>query len=251
MTGTAPRPLRPLPGQAARTPPGEEPVTRAQALDDQRRRILRATGELVGKRGYHGTTLELIVRRARVGYTTFYRVFPDKEAAFLSFFDASATRAGRRMSEAVAGEDGPWPAQVAAALGALFNEISAEPILARACLVEVLTAGPTAVAHYEKALKNLHPILRSGRRFNPRAAELPETLEDTLAGGMLWIPYQRLVAGEAERIPQLLPETLEFVLTPYLGEAEAVRVVEEMGAGGGSISSPLPSASFSSGGSCR
>ena len=68
------------------------------------------------------------------------------------------------------------------------------------------------------------PILRPGRQQGPQAKELPEGLENTLAGGVLWIPYQRLVAGEPEKVPDLLPETLEFVLLPYLGEREAARV---------------------------
>jgi hypothetical protein len=141
-----------------------------------------------------------------------------------------AAGVARRVDEAVAAAgERPWPEQVAAALRALFEAIAADPIAARACVVEVLTAGPAAVAHYERALRALHPILRGGRRFHPRAAELPETLEDTLAGGVLWIPYQRLVAGEAGLVPALLPETIEFVLTPYLGEEEAVRLAEAHG----------------------
>ena len=39
-----------------------------------------------------------------------------------------------------------WPEQVAAALATLFDAIAERPILARACLVEVLSAGPAAVA---------------------------------------------------------------------------------------------------------
>ena len=40
---------------------------------------------------------------------------------------------------------------------------------------------------------------------------------------MLWSAYQRLIVGEADRIEALLPEAIEFVLRPYLGEAEAAR----------------------------
>jgi hypothetical protein len=121
------------------------------------------------------------------------------------------------------GEAESWPEQVAAALTTLFEAIAERPIIARACLVEVLSAGPAAVARYEHALSQLVPILRPGREQGPHAKDLPEGLENTLAGGVLWIPYQRLVAGEPERIPELLPETLEFVLLPYLGEREAAR----------------------------
>ena len=111
-------------------------------------------------------------------------------------------------------------------MGSLFESIAENPTVARVCLVEALTAGPVAVARYEAALKELDPILRPGRKLNSRSSELPDTLEDTLAGAVLWTAYQRLIVGEADRLPSLLPETLELVLSPYLGEAEALRVVE-------------------------
>lgn len=229
-SGSAPAPLQPLPGHTERTPPGEQPVPRDAAAADRRRRILIATGELVAKRGYHATTLELIVRRARVGYPAFYKCFADKEAAFLALFDTVAARTAATVAEAVAAHaEDPWPERVAAALAALFEALAAEPLLARACLVETLTAGPPAVARYEHALREIAaPILRPGRALNPRAAELSDTLEETLAGGIAWIAYQRLVAGEADRIPSLLSEALEFVLLPYLGEEETARAVDAL-----------------------
>jgi hypothetical protein len=36
---------------------------------------------------------------------------------------------------------------------------------------------------------------------------------------------RRVLAGEAEQIDDLLPEVLEFALTPYLGTAEARRII--------------------------
>lgn len=223
-------PLQPLPGHTARTPPGEAPVPRDAAAADRRRRILTATAELVAKRGYHGTTLELIVRRAHIGYPAFYKCFEDKEAAFLALFDAIAARVAALVRDAAAAHaECPWPEQVAAALRALFEALAAEPLYARACLVEILTAGPAAVARYEAALRAIGPpVLLPGRRFNPRSAELSEALELTLTGGVAWIAYQRLVAGEAERIPALLPEALDFVLLPYLGEEQTALAVSAL-----------------------
>jgi AcrR family transcriptional regulator len=220
--------MRALPGHASRIPDGHAPITRDKLADGQRQRILRATGELVAKRGYHGTTVELIVRRARVGYATFYKNFEGKEDCFLALFDTAVATAAERMDAAMVAAGQEWPGRVGAALRALFELIVEEPMIARACLVESLTAGPRATARYEAATKGMVPILRPGRRFNPRKGELPGTLEDTLAGGILWIAYQRLIVNEADHLPSLLPETLEFALSPYLGEAEAVRFVKEI-----------------------
>jgi AcrR family transcriptional regulator len=212
-----------LPGKASRQPPGPEPVSRAAAAADQRRRILEATADLVAEQGYPETTIEQIVRRAKVGYATFYKHFADKQEAFLALFDAATERTVYEVEEAYDREDGPWADKVGAALGALLKLVAAHPNVARACLVEVLTAGPEAAARHEAALKRFAPLLRPGRELNPRRDRLPETLEDTLAGGVLWVVNQRLLAGEADQIRALLPETLEFLLRPYVGEDEAAR----------------------------
>ena len=116
-----------------------------------------------------------------------------------------------------------WPDRVAAGLGALFEQIAAHPNVGRACLVEALTAGPEAVARHEALLKRFAPLLKPGRELNPRRAELPDTLEDTLTGGVLWVINQRLIADEAAALKGLLPETIEFVLRPYVGEDRAAQ----------------------------
>lgn len=215
--------MRALPGKASRQPPGPEPVSRAAAAADQRRRILEATADLVAEQGYGATTIEQVVRRARVGYATFYKHFADKEEAFLALLDAATERTAYVVEEAFDREDGPWPDKVGAALGALLEQVAAHPNVARACLVEAPTAGPQAAARHEAALRRFAPLLRPGRELNPRSARLPETLEDTLASGVLWVINQRLLAGEEKKLRALLPETLEFLLRPYVGEEEAAR----------------------------
>jgi AcrR family transcriptional regulator len=220
--------VRALPGKQNRQPPGPEPVTRDAAAADQRRRILAATAESISGRGYQETKLEDIVRAAKVGYKTFYKHYPDKEAAFLALLDEAIERTAGRVEAAYQREEGPWADRVGAALGALFEEVATHPEAARAVLVEAVAAGPAAAARHEAALKHLAPLLRPGRELNPRQAELPETLEETLAGGIAWVLGQRLTAGEADQLRGLLPETLEFVLRPYVGEDEAAREAGEV-----------------------
>jgi AcrR family transcriptional regulator len=220
--------VRALPGKENRQPPGPEPVSRDAAAADQCRRILAATAELIAKQGYQETTMEQIVRRAKVGYNTFYKHYPDKEAAFLALLDAAIEHTVANVEGAYRREEGPWADRVGAALGALFEDVAANPDAARAVLVEAVAAGPEAAAKHEAALKRLAPLLRPGRQLNPRQAQLPEALEETLAGGVVWVLGQRLMAGEAEELRGLLPETLEFLLRPYVGEDEAAREAGEV-----------------------
>lgn len=220
--------MRALPGKENRQPPGPEPVSRDAAAADQRRRILEATAELIAEQGYQETTMEEIVRRAKVGYATFYKHYPDKEAAFLALLDAAIERTVARVEGAYKREEGPWADRVGAALGALFEDVAAHPAPARAVLVEALTAGSEAAAKHEAALKRLASLLRPGRELNPRQAQLPESLEETLAGGVVWVLGQRLIGGEADKLRGLLPETLEFLLRPFVGEDEAAKEAGEL-----------------------
>lgn len=220
--------MRALPGKASRQPPGPEPVNRNAVAADQRRRILESTAELIAEQGYQETTMEQIVRQAKVGYATFYKHYPDKEAAFLALLDAATDRTVSRVEDAYQREEGPWPDRVGAALGVLLEDVAAHPAVARAVLVEAVAAGPEAAAKHEAALKRLAPLLRPGRELGSRRAELPESLEETLAGGVVWVIGQRLVGGEADKLRALLPETLEFVLRPYVGEDEAAREAGEV-----------------------
>lgn len=222
--------MRVLPGQASRLPPGAQPITRDQVSADQRRRIVDAAAELFAKRGYHGTTIELIIGRAKVGYATFYKNFADKEECLIAIFDIAGDAMRPGLRKAFKDHDGPWAERVGAVLKVLFEMIAENPAHARSCLVEALTAGPAAVARYEQMLANFEPLLLPGRELRPSNAQLPDTLEATLFGGVFWIAYQRLIVGEADKLMALLPETLELVLSPYVGEAEAVRVADEFGA---------------------
>jgi AcrR family transcriptional regulator len=199
-------------------------VTRANAAADQRQRILQATGALIAKRGYGSVTVELIAKRAHVSLRTFYKHFDNKEHCFEALYDHFIGEAEVRINSALTTDlDAPWPEQVIAALRAIFEVILEDPIRARATIVEGLTVSREMVDRYERSMSALAPMIRRGREYNPLAAELPGSLEDTISGGVLWIPFKHLIISEMDDLWDYLPETVEFVLRPYLGDAEAAR----------------------------
>ncbi len=218
--------MRALPGRQTRASLDGPPavVTRASAHADQRRRILRAVGELVGERGYGDVTVELIVKRAHVSFKTFYKHYPGKEECLLDLCESVFGATERKVRERLVAEPGAWPAQVALALRSLVELIVAEPVIARAVIVESPTAGPAVGERYERATEALVPLFRAGRELNPRGDELPERIEETLAGSIFWSAYQRLIVGEAEQLTASLPVLTELVLRTYLGQSEASRV---------------------------
>jgi AcrR family transcriptional regulator len=221
--------VRALPGREARAKPGAPParVTRSTASAEQRRRILRATGELVAKRGYADVSVELIVKRAHVSYKTFYKHFSNKEDCYAALFDRVVESAESAIRQALEEEPRPWAEQVVTVLRKLTELIVADPLIAKAVIVEAPAAGEGISDRYEATIKTLVPLFRAGREQNPRGAELPATVEDTLAGAVFWSAYQRLIVGEADALPEVLPELIQLVLRTYVGEAEAVRIAQD------------------------
>jgi AcrR family transcriptional regulator len=217
--------MRALPGRELRSSPRSSPatVTRSSAHADQQRRLLRSVGELVGERGYGDVTVELIVKRAHVSFKTFYKHYAGKEECLLALCERSYDSSKATIRERLA-EPASWSEQVVLVLTGLFELVAAEPLLARAVVVESPTVGPALRERYEEATKDLVPLFRAGREFNPRGDELPETIEETLAGAVLWSVYQRLIVDEAERLPASLPVLLELVLRTYLPHDEASRI---------------------------
>jgi AcrR family transcriptional regulator len=186
----------------------------------QRRRLFAATVDLVAKRGYRNTSIDHIVKAARVGYVAFYDLFDGKEDCFLAAFDRIVDEAAEALAGAIADEP-EWPRQIATALACVLDLIVADPKRARVALVEVQAAGPAAYLRYEEAVDRTVPKLREGRAFNPDAAELSPTLEEAVLGGILWVIHQRLVKGELTQTEPLLEEAIQIALSPYLGDAEA------------------------------
>jgi AcrR family transcriptional regulator len=204
----------------AEVQPGGHPLRREVVVHHQRERILVATIDLIGERGYRAVTVAQIVKAAGVSRLKFYEAFSSKEDAFLAALDAAlAELAGKvRMACEAAGER---PAErleagVAAALGLL----AARPRLARAAVLEAPLLGPALGERSAAALAAFAPLL-AGARTNKAGRSLPESTEGSVLGGLYWLLYDALLSGEPDPITELRPAMVEFALTPFLGQAKA------------------------------
>jgi AcrR family transcriptional regulator len=172
-----------------------------------------ALAELTAEQGYEATKISDIVRRAGVARKTLYDNFEGKEEVFLAAFDAARDEVLRRVEESGADLDGGWQDGIEAGLAAFLGYVAEEPTLARMCMVEALSATPATTKRYEDALDSFVELTR---RALPRDERLPDTICETLIGGVAWIVYQQIRRGEAERAEDLLPELTEFMVAPYV-----------------------------------
>jgi AcrR family transcriptional regulator len=180
----------------------------------KRRRMMGAIAELTAAQGYEATKIADIVRQAAVARKTLYDNFDGKEDLFLSAVDAALTEMRVVVEEACASQNGSREGGIVAGLEALLEFIAANPAASRMCMVEAISATPSSARLYDAAIYDFVELLR---RSAPTGADLPETIEESLVGGVAWILQLQIRRGDTERAVDLLPELSQFVLLPYLG----------------------------------
>jgi AcrR family transcriptional regulator len=204
-------------------PGGHHGLSREQILESQRERLLAAMAHEVSARGYRATTITEVVKFASVSTRDFYELFGSKEECFLAAFDAVHDHLAELISAATAAEP-DWPHQVIAALRAALDFFAAEPDLARLCLLESVSATPTIAIRFREAVLACVPALAGGRaELADPDSLLPET-ESSIIGGAVSLATRSIIAGETEKLPDLLPDLADFTLSPYLGAERAAEL---------------------------
>jgi len=185
----------------------------------KQRRITDALAELSAEQGYEATKISDIVRRAGVARKTLYDNFEGKEEVFLAAFDAAFDEAMERIETACTEAEGGWQEKIEVGLEAFLGYVADEPILAHMCMIEALSATPATTERYEDAVEK---FVRMTGDTLPEDARLPDTLDETLVGGVAWIVYQAIRREDAERAVDLLPQLTEFMIGPFLDTGLAV-----------------------------
>jgi AcrR family transcriptional regulator len=216
------------PPELARLPPGRHGLPREFVVHNQRERLIAGLAEAVAEKGYLGTTIADITRQAAVSRRTFYEHFTTRDECFVAAYDTVMAELHERIAQAFEqAED--WPHAVRSGIRAMLHFLVVEPSLARLCMVEALVAGPVVVDRYDAAIQSFVPYFHSGRIGRPSATleRLSPTTEEALVGGMISLISRRVLAGRTEELESLLPDLTEFILTPYLGAAEAATIAKE------------------------
>jgi hypothetical protein len=120
-----------------------------------------------------------------------------------------------------------WPLQAAAAICAALEFAAEDPIAAYTLTVDSLAQGSGHFTH-RGPVECLAGLLAPGRDAHSEGEALPNLLEDALAGGIFMLTVQRLEVGDAGTLPALIPDAIEFALTPYVGRDRAHDVAAAM-----------------------
>jgi AcrR family transcriptional regulator len=209
-----------------RLPRGRHGLSPEFVARNQRDRLISALILTLDEVGYQKTTVSMIGRRAAVSKSDFYKHFDSKDDCFFAAYEFAAQRVRAAVVDAcaaVAGEE--WPARVRAGVVSLLTTLAAEPALAAILLAEGLRAGRGIYDRYQAAVEGFVPLLREGAPDPPGGAAVPPATDEAVVGGIASLLSRRATAGETEDLAALIPDVLEFALTPHLGTEGARRII--------------------------
>lgn len=213
MSARAPREPRKL-------PPGRHGIPANQVADDQRGRILAAVNACVGETGYARATVEDFLGHAGVSRKTFYQHFANKEAAYLAAYDDLAEQVVTAAQKAYSAQD-DFVSSAREALRSTLHELSIDPAAAVTCIVEVFAAGTAALERRAEIIRRLTELISDRTEDLPQTAPGRSFTAETVVGALLEVLYNRVRRGEAEQLPELLPDLLYCVTAPFVGHERA------------------------------
>jgi AcrR family transcriptional regulator len=189
---------------------------------EERARVVAAYAKVASELGYRGLDMQRVARYAGLPLERCKEYFPTEEQGLVAAQDAFLDRLwGEVVGACRAAED--WPEGVHASLAAVLAvTVEASP-LARVFMVEATAASMAAAERQYAFLGRFAGLLRNGRSRYPRAATLAPATERHLVGGAASIVCEHLLAEEPGVLPDLEPQLVEALLTPYLGATAARR----------------------------
>jgi AcrR family transcriptional regulator len=209
-----------------RLPRGRHGLSPEFVAQNQRARLIAGLTEVLHEVGYQKTTVSLIGQRASVSKSDFYKHFQSKDDCFFAAYDEAIERIRKEVLGACAGHDkSDWSSRMCDGIAALLTFFARDPALASISLVEGLRAGRGVYDRYQAAVESFVPYLCEGAPRTPDGDPVPAATDEAVVGGIASLLGRRVLAGEAEQIDKLLPDVLEFALTPYLGATEARRII--------------------------
>jgi AcrR family transcriptional regulator len=185
---------------------------------------MHALVEVLAERGFAGTTIGLVVKRARVSTRTFYQCFDGLEECLIAIMDTALEKAVALVSQELQGAD-CWQDGIRSALAAMLSHFDREPQLARVCIVETLAGGPVVLAHRERLLQAFRlPVLQRIEREVPNVS--PLAAEGAMSS-VLGIMHAHIVTAKPGPFIELLGSLMGLIMAPHLGARGVKREIEQ------------------------
>lgn len=175
--------------------------------------IMAGLVTVVAKRGYAATTINDIVNEAHVSKSTFYAQFSGKEECYLAAYELASTQVLSLIVEAAA-QDLPHQERILAASRAYLDRAALDRATTRTFILEVLAAGPDALAMRDTVNRRFAGVLRElvdehrGEDFRP----LSEPAALLIVGGANELVLSAIVEDRLDELPDLAPTVADALL---------------------------------------
>jgi AcrR family transcriptional regulator len=205
-----------------RLPAGIDDLPEPLVAHSQRERILTSMAASCAKKGYGAITIADVCEHAGVSRATFYELFKDKEDCFHASMELALADAMGRIV-AVYSPDKPWATMVRDAAAAFLDLLASRPAFARMALVEAPASGKRAFELYASGKRVLQSLLERGRDDPVEEQAIPSSAGRAALSAAESLIVGQILAGNTERLPELLPDIVYITTVPYLGQEEALR----------------------------
>jgi AcrR family transcriptional regulator len=185
--------------------------------DQQRRRLFAAAAAVFARAGYADATAEGIAREAGMSKATFYEHFDNKEDCLVALFEAAVKGVVSAMREA--GEhhaDADRSERVQATTRALLQALTDFPDEAQTLLVEIVGAGPRALARRDAALDEVAGYIDEFNRADAEHGRAPRFASPhdafAIVGAVVELASRQIRTGRPAEIRELEPVVERLVL---------------------------------------
>ena len=168
---------------------------------------------------YMATTVADITKLARVDGHAFYKLFSDKQDAFMAVHALGLQQVMDVTSKAYfAG--GSWPERCWEAGRALTQLLQDNSLVAQIGFVEAYAVGSAAVQRIEESYTSFMFFLQEGLVYRPQPVAPSRVVMEVIVTSAFEVIYQQAWAPEGAEVT-MLPYIAHLWLTPFLGATDA------------------------------
>lgn len=193
--------------EIAELPSGYTGLPRELVEASQRQRLVHGVMVAVADKGFAAATIADITDRAGVSKKTFYEHFTDKLACFLAAYDHGARamlEQTARAADAARQDDLDAGEQLRAGTHAYLDFLVSEEPYARTFCLEMLAAGPEAIARHracrEAFARSLQRWHEGNRPDHPEWPGAPPFVFEAATGVVYEISSARIAAGRVAEL---------------------------------------------------
>jgi AcrR family transcriptional regulator len=178
--------------------------------DQQRRRLFAAAAKVFARAGYGEATAEAIAREAGMSKATFYEHFRNKEECIVALFDAAMdVILGAMRAAGDRAHDAEPAVRVRASAEAFLGALEQFPDESQTLLVEIVGAGPRAMARRDRALDSVAQYIDELNRRDYERGAAPRFASPhdafAIAGAVVELASRQIRTGRPADISELEP----------------------------------------------